>query len=934
MKKNIIKLIICTLTICLLFGTVSCSDLLNKLPFINSGSSGGDENPGGNDTGDNGNGGSTNDGNLVLIENNVAKFQVVYTSEVDSSNVKYAESIVSQLRALGVTVNDAVKDTTPASDCEIIIGTGAKNRSEELSVSQKSLGINGFIIKVVGNSIVIAGGTNDLTLSAAKSFVKNQMGISNKTETLSSLSISRDFTSIRKTDYRIDSIKIADIDLSEFTLVYDLGDTDDASAKTIKNFRNLLYDDSGYWLNVGDAANADTYAHSFIFRYASDAGDNGFRAYYDGKDFIVECAYINVFAEACETLTNKMFFKSSKENITFAADYKYESYDAAYESALKCVDARSLYTLEDTIRRVRGGNGHSLYGAPASAVLCMSDDMVTADDIKLANEAIVKICNYLYDSTLSNDTAGGQGEVDFVAIRIVRLLFVDKAKLDAATESALSKFFLEDDFESIHKSENHMLMFRVSRYLAACAYDGETFTQYGKSAAEIKKIDHDYLVEYMQYRARRGWAEFDSMGYAEHDFHSLITLYEYAEDYDLKKLAEMLMETMLLSMIANTTENGIYGGAHGRGYAYVVTGLDTGIYHINALYFGLGDFYDTDYEINLAAEPGIMLSSWRPDKSLYSVYQEKVYPFISYEKVHNHTLDDTPQEMGFINKYTYNTSLYSIGCVNKQDAFPDGNPLSWYEEHQQTNWSLAFAENPDAGITVHHPGETGLHAYWYGDQDCCCNHLFGNENIVIGIFYIPGETGLLSSDGSIKSYNFIHANVNKAQFDEVIEDPENNRIFVRLGDAYAALTFSHEYQWGGKTPESEIVIYDNGKTGDIRIAFACEAGAKDTHGTFEEFIAGVKAKTFEFNSTKLTLSYGNMSYEVVPNALKPNKTDAENQYIDGVLVDSEYEYTYNSPFMKSEFDSGVIEIYYDGQVRVLDFMKITESTYDEDSYKK
>ncbi len=924
MRSFASKFLMIAVIFSLVFGLVSCSQIIDKI-LGNTPEQPDDGTTDGGDTW------SNND--FVLIENKVAKFQLVYTSESGSIGKKCTEDLVKQLRDFGVTVSDPIAENNAAlvSECEIIIGTGAKYRGEELSVTQKELGKEGYLGKIVGKKILIAGGTQDLTKSLFDRFVKDEMGITKKTEEITSIAIKADYHQLKETQYKINTISIADIDLDNFTLVYDIENLSEADQKIFQQFRDDLYEISGYWLNLGDKSLLDTYEHSFVIKTTDDAGDNGFRAFYDGKNFNIECAYANVFTEGFEILTDKIIFNSTKKDIAISENYTYQDYDAAYKSALKCVDERSLLTLNDTIDRVRRGSGASLYGAPASALLCMPDDMVTADDIALANQAIVKICNYLHDEdTLANDTSGGQGEIDFVAIRIVRLLFVDKAKLNASTESALNKFFLEDDFESIHKSENHMLMFRVSRYLAACAYEGETFTQYGMSAEEIKKIDHDYLISYMQHRARQGWAEFDSIGYAEHDFHTLITLYEYAEDYDIRTLAEMLMETMLLSVIANTTENGIYGGAHGRGYAYVITGLDTGIYYVNALYFGLGDFYNTDFEINLAAEPGIMLSSWRPDKSLYTVYQEKVYPFISYEKVHNHTLDYTPQEMGYINKYTYNTSLYSIGCINKQDSFPEGNSLSWYEEHQQTNWSLGFAENPDAGITVHHPAETGLHAYWYGDQDCCCNHLFGNENIVIGIYYIPGQTGLKDSSGNIKSYSFIHANVNKAQFDEIIEDPDNNRLFVRLGDAYAALTFSHSYQWGGKDPESEIVIYDGDKTSDIRIAFACEAGDKATNGSFEEFINSVKAKTFSFEADNLYLTYGNMSYNVVTNVNSPDQVIGEMQYIDGVLVDSNYGYTYNSPFMKSVFDSGVIEIYYDGKVRTLDFINIRETIRDQE----
>ncbi len=731
-------------------------------------------------------------------------------------------------------------------------------------------------------------------------------------------------------------------------------DVDSENLAYIFTITNEKYDKSLVKVTLNDTA------------YTADAEGvieiKGLKVYNFAKDFVINIDGLDIhynLGKFAYTYNNPYTEDMSEEQIAaiqkaaplVEAFYKYAMCATEYKTsqAVKYVDKRSEKAVEFILNYYRNGHQTSAYGGPATAVLAMPNSFgVTADDIRLANEAIIEVSNYLTNNAQS-DTAGGQGEVDFVAIRLVRLLFLEdnnKSRITEETQEALDRFFLQDNFESSHKSENHMLMSRAARYLAACYYaeQNATFTQYNTdgeaitaestnktpiTAAALKALDEEYLISYMKHRAKYGWAEFNSLDYEAHNFNSLLALYECSGNAEVSKLAEMLMETMLVTMIENTTENGISGGAHGRGYSYAVSGLEVGMYHINALYFGLGDFENTNIVASIAAEPYIALSSWRPDESIYSVYANKTYPFVSYEKVQNHTLAYEPQDFGAINKYTYNTPLYSIGAINRQDSFPADNSLSWYEEHQQTNWSLAFANNATAGITVHHPGETSLHQYWCGDQNCKCNHLFGNKNIVMGIFYIPGETMLVNSDGQITAYNYIHASIDKASFDKIVEDPDNNRLFVKLGDAYAALTFSHSYAWGGKDANNEIVIYDGDKTKDIRIAFACQAGDKDSDGSFESFIANVSDKTFAFNSENLSLEYGNMSYDL---ELNGTTVIAENQFIDGEAVDSNYTYTYNSPFMKSEWNSGIIEIYYYDKVRVLDFNNNTDNTYTLNEY--
>ncbi len=585
----------------------------------------------------------------------------------------------------------------------------------------------------------------------------------------------------------------------------------------------------------------------------------------------------------------------------------------------KAVDIRAGIALKRNLEELRNGKGAALYGAHCTAVFGMPQDEVTADDIKVANASVRKLTNYL-DDAKEKDTSGGRGEIDFVAIRIVRLLFINQERIEPETAQAMRSFFLKVDFLSRHHSENHMFMSRASRYLAACYYKDEYFEQYNMSAAELKELDKKYLIDFLQYRARRGWAEFNSLCYEIHNFNTLLALSDCAEDTEIKTISEMTMEVMLLTMMENSTKNGIYGGAHARSYDMVIKKLQRGTYTLDALYFGGGDFENTTKEIGMFSEPFILISKWRPSNLLYTIYANKKYPILAKERTHNHTLAWEPRDYGYINKYTYSTQLYSIGCVNYQDAFPESD--GWYEEHQQTNWSLTFAENPNASITTHHPGSNGLHSYWFGDWDCCCNHLFGQKNKIIGVYYIPYQ-----SDDLI---NYIHAYVAKGEFDKIIEKPDENKLYLALGDVYVALMFSHEYAWGGQEPESEIVIYDNYKTSDIRIAFACEVSSKNESGSFEEFIEAVENKAFIFDADNLDVVYDDMHYTVVPNEKNKKRVNAELQHINGELLSYPYPNTYSSSIMISEFDSGVFRIYGEDTTRIMDFISINVRDIKED----
>lgn len=551
-----------------------------------------------------------------------------------------------------------------------------------------------------------------------------------------------------------------------------------------------------------------------------------------------------------------------------------------------------------------------IYGNDAAAVLTMPADEANEKEIASANAIVRKVAGYMTTDipTSKKESNGGNGvtgENDFAAIRLVRLLYLEEGILEEETLTRLDRFFRNDDFMSRFRSENHMLLSRTARYLAACHYEGRHFNQYRMSAEKLRDTDCAYLKEFLLYRAKNGWAEFDSMPYLKESFLALLVLYDCAPDEDLRELARMSMDSILLNVMMDCTDNAIYGGAHGRNYGIVVNTLETDIYWLYSLYFGASGPDWIPEKMPTADGSLIFTSSYRPHDILYALAASKTYPYSNYETVHNHNWDGwEPKDFGFISKYTYNTALYSIGSVNAQDSFP-----STYEEYQQTNWSLTFAENGQAALTVHHPGNTEGHSYWYGDQGCFCNHLFGHENVVTGIYRIEKA-------GS--SNNFIHAYVPKEQFDEVIEDAGTNSIFVRLGDAYAMLRFSEKYSWkSGK----EVTVYDGSRKEDIRLAFVCEAGDKATWGSFTSFVTAMKEKTMRFDRENLSLSYGTMTLqlETTGSAVREIHTLA------GEIQSYPYKALYDSPWLYSERGSGVLTVTADGYVRTMDFMQLKDT---------
>ncbi|MBR2650634.1 MAG: hypothetical protein IKD45_03155, partial [Clostridia bacterium] len=331
MKRKLISLLALMLALAVMLCFAACN---NTTPPDNGN---GNEGTGGEGGSGEGEGGSTDpeidwdnvplDG-MPLIYNKVARFQVVYTVEGAATAVRAAEDLVAELRDFGIEIADAVsdKDAADVKDCEIIIGTGARHRGDEANVSARYLGKSGYTGKIVGERIILAGGTSTLTKDVFNSFVKDQLGITNKTRELGDVAIDADYFLEVLTEYGISTITIGGVDLSEFTVVTDLDGMANFSTANITGFREEIYAASGYWLNEGKVEDMDSYEHKIVIRYSPTINekyrDDGFAAYVDGGDLIIECSYANAFDSAYETFITKEI-TDKMNSVKLSSTYSY-----------------------------------------------------------------------------------------------------------------------------------------------------------------------------------------------------------------------------------------------------------------------------------------------------------------------------------------------------------------------------------------------------------------------------------------------------------------------------------------------------------------------------------------------------------------------------------------------------------------------------------
>jgi len=491
---------------------------------------------------------------------------------------------------------------------------------------------------------------------------------------------------------------------------------------------------------------------------------------------------------------------------------------------------------------------------------------------------------YEHEHPLGRDP---RGEPDFVSISLISALHHCYNIISQDCRDAIDNFFLKKDFRSMHPSENHYLLFRVSRLLAAEFYNTNFFEQYGLSASEIIEEDTKYIDEFLMYRARTSWGEFDSSMYAGEIMMVLNVLYSYTQNQRLKKKAAMMMDIILLDMIVDS-KNGLYGGAHGRIYPpQALDSTDSSMYQFYCYYFGREDLPQRSL-----FKTSVLLSDYYPSDIVCKVVKNRKFPYENRERKHLHLPIAWGQKIKYnmleavkdcsIDKYTYVCDDYILGSVNHQDSYPDAvGDNAWYAHHEQHEWELTLKGNGKQKIFSHHPGDSKEHNRWTGDIRCNCGTHFCTKDTAFSLYNIVKENSL----------PYINAYIPFEFFDK--KSFEQNYIFLKHDNLYIMVWFANDYRiiTEGVLNTETFEVISNGR----KNAFICHVDKEEKYSSFEEFISKVKSMPIEFNPEEMRIEFNNIC------------VDYNTRYVNGEEQLFPYKKLFDSPYLSSEYYSAIFE---------------------------
>ncbi len=462
-------------------------------------------------------------------------------------------------------------------------------------------------------------------------------------------------------------------------------------------------------------------------------------------------------------------------------------------------------------------------------------------------------------------------------------------------------------------TENHWVMYYTCLYLAAQEWSGEPGDRWytGKSSSENMREAEEWLITWMKTATTIGQGEFDSPHYMEVFLTPMFMLYEFSEDREMKRRADMMIDYLMADFAAEYLR-GNYCGAHSRDMIPTATDpLRAAMTAFGWLYFGDTEFHARGGSLIAA------LSSYRLPEVIYHIATDRSEPYVHLERKRIRNIIRFSEEMNPpVYKYTYMTKDFALGSLAGGIAQPI----------QQHTWDVTFvSDKPNNTLFTIHPyySEYELGKFfpeplrilmdgisrvrpkyqdpnkWVGSSPY--TQTMQHENAIIVLFDI--DEGV--------SHQHINGFFPKT-LDRRVED-ESGWIVCEGGNVYIGYYPLKPYEWIEEEINWRLRSYDR------RNGLILEVVSQDDYESFEEFreVMAGREVVVEDAGDLLRVRYTTTGGDEL------EFTYDGARVLNGTVVDFATDYLFRSRFMEAKVGSESLRMTAGGITRDLDFKKVT-----------
>ena len=446
----------------------------------------------------------------------------------------------------------------------------------------------------------------------------------------------------------------------------------------------------------------------------------------------------------------------------------------------------------------------------------------------------------------------------------------------------------------IYESENHHAQsFTTLWHFSKLIKDRPGFKDRkyddGRTARQHFESWNEYLKIYFAERAKKGiYVEIMSRDYNHKSVKGMFNVYDFTTDPELKRKAEYYLN-LYFTYWGQEQIDGIAGGAKSRLYQ----DINQGTSEYGYLFFGIGE-KPRFQSVLLSA----MTTSYRPplvvvdivcDRKGRGIYEVKQHPLgLAKDGEYGPPVYHMRTDYGGILRYSYCTPDFVIGtCM--------------YEARPREDWTLISSQNRSHGV-----------------------NFAGHENAAI----LPQ----CEKTSSNRSYNSQWSVQNKGTLicqkletnqragrsvvwfsEDGLSEPleEGDWIFAETNGAFAAVKIvSGRYSWEeepGRTKGKWLVCEKEYSP------VILEVDQKSNYKSFKEFRKKILAQPLKFANN--TLAYKSIYGDDFTFYADYSKSPK----INGLTVNYAPEKVYDSPFLQSDWNSGIVHIQKGNRELILDF---------------
>ena len=465
--------------------------------------------------------------------------------------------------------------------------------------------------------------------------------------------------------------------------------------------------------------------------------------------------------------------------------------------------------------------------------------------------------------------------------------------------------FAESRTWSVHESENHDLQrfstaWQFSKLLKNDPRYRDRSYDDGGLPAEHHRAWTRYAIEYLRERARKGlFVEISSPGYALQSLKGIHAFHDFSEDAQLSRAAGMFLDLFWANW-AQEQFNGVRGG--GKTRCYQGNGSQTGMDTTSRMawfHFGVGDPQGTgnllsvitsDYRVPLVVIDLALDPVGRGD---YEIVQRRMgLAEPGFYQPPDYRLR---QDFGGILKYSYCTPDFVMGAL-----MCEARPLS--------DWTMISSQNRWHGVLFRGASNARLYVQC---RDEAPSKTYNQQWSVQSKGALVAQR--LAAEGQSQTPDALRVWFSRAGLHDRVE--RDGWVFTQAPGAYVAVRAvegTTHWRPSAAGAPGEWLCCDDSSTPVI-----VEVATKREHRDYGAFQEAVIASRPEHTGGVLT-------YEALSGDRLVFDTDYRSPpLINGETVDYAPAHVFDSPFVKSLWNSGVVEIQKSDRRLVLDFNDIS-----------